>query len=554
MIITHNQLSELPGYNFNELRIPVYSKFNLQFLRLQLEKYQDKEVCEFLQFGFPLSCDRTVVELSTSKKVRNHAGARNYAKDIEKYIKKEIHYGAILGPFKSNPFSDQIVISPLNSVPKSNTEERRVILDLSFPGGMSVNDGINKHYYLEQPIDLHYPRIDDFVEIIKQKGIGCKIFKRDLKRAYRQIPIDPKDYNLVGFSWKGHYFVDRVLSMGCSSSAFICQRVTNAVRTIAENHGVACVNYLDDFAGAETSDLAEVADSKLKWVLEKCGLEESVEKACSPSTRMSFLGIWLDTEKMTMEVTPDRLEEIHKLLSEWLLKNSATLKEVQSLVGKLNFIACCVKPGRIFISRILNFLREFKEGVSSLVVPFELKKDLSWWSKFLDVYNGISILNIEEWTEPDEFLASDACLVGCGGVCQKNFFHCEFPWFIQEQHLHINALELLTVIVCLKLWAKRGKKICIMCDNQVSVTVINTGRTRSKYLQACIREICFICAVNECELKAQFIEGVNNRLPDILSRWNVSPDYPKKFEEETEGKGYKMINVDEQFFRFQHEW
>ena len=32
---------------------------------------------------------------------------------------------------------------------------------------------------------------------MKLKGNGCLLFKKDLKRAYRQISLDPKDYNLV---------------------------------------------------------------------------------------------------------------------------------------------------------------------------------------------------------------------------------------------------------------------------------------------------------------------------------------------------------------------
>ena len=55
--------------------------------------------------------------------------------------------------------------------------------------------------------------------MIKTKGRNCHIFKRDLRRAYRQIPIDPGDINLVGFHWINHRFVDRVLSMGLRSSA-----------------------------------------------------------------------------------------------------------------------------------------------------------------------------------------------------------------------------------------------------------------------------------------------------------------------------------------------
>lgn len=553
LINLHNRLCSVRGFNFDEVKIPVFSKLIVEFWRDELVFYHDNEVCDMLQFGWPLGFDRGSVRLVNTKKVKNHRGAREFAKDIDKYIRKEFSYGAILGPFSKNPFSDDLAISPLNSVPKSGSEERRVILDLSFPHGISVNDGIDKNRYLDERVELHYPNVDNFIEIIKSKGRFCLMFKRDLKRAYRQIPIDPKDYSLVGFSWKGHYFVDRVLPMGLTSSAYICQRVTNAVNFIVKKQGVDVVNYLDDFAGADSPELANQSFKKLKWVLDQCGLEESVDKACGPCLRMSFLGIWFDTEKLTMEVTPDRLFEISTLVEQWLHKSVATLKEVQSLVGKLNFVASCVKPGRIFISRILNFLREFNGKNRTLEVSTELSKDLLWWSKFLLRYNGISILNLEEWTKPDEFIASDSCLVGCGGISGGQFFHKEFPSFIREQNLHINALELLSVIVCLKLWAIKGKRICIQCDNQVSVFVINQGRTKSRFLQACLREICYICAVYECELRAVYIQGVQNRLPDLLSRWSLNDQYSVEFVNLTHDK-MREVYVDDDLFRFLHDW
>ena len=154
---------------------------------------------------------------------------------------------------------------------------------------------------------------------------------------------------------------------------------------------------------------------------------------------MSFLGVMFDTEKLTMEVTPSRLIELTDLVSSWLLKTHAFLRDVQSLVGKLNFVTSCVRPGRVFISRILNFLRQFTQESQSLEISDQLKKDLTWWYRFLPLYNGVSLLNLDEWSEPDEFFASDACLLGCGGICGKSFFHCEFPDFILGQKLHINA-------------------------------------------------------------------------------------------------------------------
>jgi hypothetical protein len=35
-----------------------------------------------------------------------------------------------------------------------------------------------------------------------------------------------------------------------------------------------------------------------------CGLEESVDKAVTPTTKMTFIGVTFDSEKMTLEVTP----------------------------------------------------------------------------------------------------------------------------------------------------------------------------------------------------------------------------------------------------------
>ena len=147
-----------------------------------------------------------------------------------KYLQKEAFHDAIIGPFDSCPFYDGMVISPLNTVPKSNPNERRIILDLSFPkDGTGVNDFVSKDCYLGEKVDLVYPKIDDFVSLIKAKGQGCLMFKLDLRRAYRQISICPSSYNLVGFTWKGHLFFDTVLAMGLRSSAHICQRVTNAL-------------------------------------------------------------------------------------------------------------------------------------------------------------------------------------------------------------------------------------------------------------------------------------------------------------------------------------
>ena len=136
------------------------------------------------------------------------------------------------------------------------SNERRISLDLSYPRGSSVNDIVSKDFYLDKKVTLTYPGVVDLVTIVKMKGNACLLFKRDLKRAYRQIDIDISDSSLVGFSFCSYIYFDKVLSMGCRSSAFIMQRVSTSIKYVCNILNISIENYLDDLAGAEYPDRA----------------------------------------------------------------------------------------------------------------------------------------------------------------------------------------------------------------------------------------------------------------------------------------------------------
>ena len=100
-------------------------------------------------------------------------------------------------------------------------------------------------------------------------------------------------------------------------------------------------------------------------------------KSVPPSQIMVFLGVLFNTTTMTIEVTPERLVEIKQLIQMWLGKTPATLKQIQSLLGKLNFVAACVRPSRIFVSRLLCWLRSIHGSkLQYHIIPEFVKKDL----------------------------------------------------------------------------------------------------------------------------------------------------------------------------------
>ena len=557
MLDIHFKIRESGKYNFESCRIPINEKINVDYMRQMLRDYKDIIICDFLEFGFPLGFEGNEDELPSHDQIwkyRNHKGATDFAVEINSYLEKESSINSILGPFKSNPFASKLVISPLNSVPKKDTTERRVILDLSFPKNNSVNNFISKNEYLGDSVKVIFLKVDDFIELIRVKGQGCLLYKKDLRHAYRQLHIDPHDLNLVSFVWGKHIFCDTVVSMGLRSAAMMCQRFTNATSFIMWQFGVAILNYLDDLAGAEKKENAAFAYSCLEKVLVKCGVEESAGKACPPSEIMVFLGVLFNTLSMTVEVTPQRLVEIKTLIEQWLEKESATIKEIQSLLGKLNFVAACVRPSRIFVSRLLNWLRSIYHSSNIIhLIPDEVRKDLEWWHRFLPLYNGISLMEYDEWSV---VFSSDSCLTGCGGFWKGNFFHVQFPPRILQMKLHITALEILSIVLCLKLWGRffKGQRILVLCDNQAVSQVICSGKSRSLFLQHALREICFLASVYEFQLKGQFIEGSSNNIADILSRWHLHSDSKERFLELTGDFNLCEHSVDEEIFDFIHDW
>ncbi len=61
-------------------------------------------------------------------------------------------------------------MSPLDSKLKDDSKKGRVIVDLSFPKGSSVNSGISKHHFLGQSVRCEFPKFDHLVDLIRLKA------------------------------------------------------------------------------------------------------------------------------------------------------------------------------------------------------------------------------------------------------------------------------------------------------------------------------------------------------------------------------------------------
>lgn len=63
------------------------------------------------------------------------------------FVKEELSLGRIVGPMPDAQFREWCHISPQMSREKKGEEDRRIIIDMTFPEQTSVNAYIFKKYY-----------------------------------------------------------------------------------------------------------------------------------------------------------------------------------------------------------------------------------------------------------------------------------------------------------------------------------------------------------------------------------------------------------------------
>ena len=163
------------------------------------------------------------------------------------------------------------------------------------------------------------------------------------------------------------------------------------------------------------------------------------KKDSPPCHEMLCLGIWVNTLDMTLSVPAFRVSELQQELHAWSVKPSFTKRELQRLLGKLSYVSACVRPGRTFMSRLLNALRSCSSSPRRTIYPIS---DELRGCFFLSHYNGISVIPCDLIISNPEQFTTDACLTGCGAVCFGECFHREFPDFILNQGRHINELAI----------------------------------------------------------------------------------------------------------------
>ena len=426
-------------------------------------------------------------------------------------------------------------------------------MDLSWPAGESVNDGVDGDNYLDGPARIRLPTVEYMEHRVLELGPGCFLYKTDLARGYRQLRVDPMDWPLLGLRHGGQVYLDVCPPFGLKTSAMCMQRTAEAICYIHGRRGYYTRAYLDDFGGAERSEeRAQRALLTLQAVMAELGVREAEGKICQPSRIMIWLGILFDTVKMTMSIPRAKLEEVMQTVREWEGRARATRHDMQCLIGLLQFVASVAPPARIFTNRMLQEMREAPEvGASTLSLGF--KKDIDFFVRLLPAFNGVKMM-VKRDVECQELLQLDACLTGCGAFNGREYYSEAFPKTLREGGHPIARLELLNVVIAVKLrardWAHR--RVRIYCDNMNACSAMQTGRSRDEFMQACVRELFVYSVRHDIELVPEHRPGVLLGTADALSRAPTDEKHRRAVERDPALRGARRVRVRRWLFELEN--
>ena len=226
-------------------------------------------------------------------------------------------------------------IHALGAIPKPDGSIRH-ITDCSRPCKISVNN-----YMKDTFSRFSFNTIDVVVPNVTPYSYMATV---DLQDAYRSVPIHPEDRKHFGLSWNfGEgpiYLTDNVLCFGSKCSAFIFNRLTDAVSHYMKSQGYTCYNYLDDFIViADSFENARSAQLFLIKTLRYLGFYISWKKVISPNAYCGYLGIDIDAKNQRLLLPQNKVHKLHEELSFWQNKRTSTKLQMQRLCGTLNF--CC---------------------------------------------------------------------------------------------------------------------------------------------------------------------------------------------------------------------
>ena len=334
------------------------------------------------------------------------------------------------------------------------------------------------------------------------------------------------------------------MAFGTRSSCHIFETFAMAMEWAV--HRQSCLDmithYLDDFFLANASFTGcQTLMQQFAELTEFVGAPLSPGKTEGPVMRLVFLGLVIDTVDQTISIPKLKWQQAVELIEDALNteQGKITVKLLQQICGKLQFVTKGIPVGRAFLHRLYDMQKlalpvEKRFSIFKPNPQHHLKlsqgacKDLNTWLTFLleedhDRDRVVPFLwllqgvcGLELYTD-----SAGSTKLGFRGAF-KNFW--TFGWwplgFFKCRKPSIALLEFLAVVLAVDTWAEEmaSSQVVVRSDNQAVIQFINKATSKCKWCMSLVRHLTFTCMRFQIHLVGVYFPGQANQRVDALSR------------------------------------
>lgn len=392
-----------------------------------------------------------------------------------------------------------------------------------------------------------YCTINDAIELLQE---GSWMAKIDLEKFFNQILLHLTDRQYIGVNlhdlqaaiqelegWQAQGvdvqeaidLISCYAQFGVASFPALANALMAATSAILRHLGVPNCFLTDDvfICGATREECQRHLDKAIQVMLQ-LGWRLQMDKVTPPAQRMVFLGIMIDTIACQLSLPEDKLlQYLQSVLNalEDHANGKLRYKDLESLVGKLNWLAEVLIAGRARVRRISSCLwmgkSDHRRNYSHANLSAGALEDLYWWRDLLSSPNTVTIWVPFFSKQPPVHVSTFSDAAGdvgyslvinttvyqglwADGVPDSSGFKELIPLLLAVQHLGEEA---------------RGRIVLLTTDNVGNVFAINKGSCKSDQSYRLLARIFEIAAAKQIYLVADWVPRDFNAFSDAVSRY-----------------------------------
>ena len=332
------------------------------------------------------------------------------------------------------PLVGKAYVSRIFPVAKKGTTRKRMILDLSI---------LNK--FIVRPSF----KMTTVSQVRESISLGSWMATIDLKDAYWHVPIAPRFRKYLAFTVERVTYRFKAMPFGLNIAPRIFTKLVGVIIRHLRLVGIRVFAYLDDwFIWAESPKACQKALGFIQKVLAARGFIINLKKShMVPTQSIEWLGHVWESVPGLLALTPAFRDKAVRKLGSFLEQESISKRELESVLGTLNFASAVDPVGKVHNKRASSVLRRrFQTLDRDVKIPVfpELKRALHYWRDPLN-YGRVVL-----WTEPPPTLelVTDASDQGWG--YHSNLGHQgSGMWPLSLKKVHINVRELVAIYYAL---------------------------------------------------------------------------------------------------------